>query len=341
MRSECSITIAVPVYNIAGYLEKCIDSILAQTVSADEIILIDDGSTDGSSEICDRYAADHGIIRVLHKANEGLGLACNSAIEVASGTHIVFIDGDDRAYPSMIEVLKTAYQSSRCAAVLCGYDEISEDGRILATYEYGSRALFEGDAVRDEFLPKMMGSSPGCHDSICVGAKHVLYSLDMIKKNGVRFPSEREIISEDMFFNLKYYLQVDSVALIPGTYYAYVQRSGSLTKSFRSDRFEKVKRFHCAMREEMLRAGVWEICATRFSKTFFINLRMCIAQEAGCDDGLTSERLSEICNDELVQQIIAEYPVELLGFKQRFFVQCIRKRCSSLLRVFIRTGVLR
>lgn len=339
MTNECSITIAVPVYNIAEYLEKCIDSILNQTVSADEILLIDDGSTDGSSEICDRYAAEYANILVLHKDNEGLGITRNRALAVASGTHIVFVDGDDWVYPTMLGSLKTAYQIHGCDAVLCGYDEVDEYGKTLASYGYRD-SIFRGEAIRSIFLPKMMGSSPRFQDSVCVGSKHVLYSMEIIRKNNIEFPSEREIISEDMFFNLKYYLSANSVALIPGYFYAYVQRKGSLTKSFRIDRFDKIKKFHRLMQEEMIQAEIWDDCRVRFSKTFFINLRMCVAQEAYCDDGLGLVRLKAMCEDELVYQILNEYPIEKLGIKQRFFIRCVRKKWVTLLKLFARLGIL-
>ena len=90
-------SVVIPVYNVKDYLEKCIDSVLAQTSDDTEIILVDDGSTDGESgQICDRYAEKHpDQIRVIHQNNRGVSSARNSGIRAATGEFIVFIDGDD------------------------------------------------------------------------------------------------------------------------------------------------------------------------------------------------------------------------------------------------------
>ena len=90
-----AISVIVPVYNTKEYLERCVASLTMQTMSDLEICLIDDGSTDGSGELCDRLAAGDARIRVRHKANEGQGIARNVGIEMATGTYVAFLDSDD------------------------------------------------------------------------------------------------------------------------------------------------------------------------------------------------------------------------------------------------------
>ena len=90
------ITLVVPIYNMAQYLPRCVDSLLRQTCRDFEIVLVDDGSTDASGAMCDRYAADHpGHIRVIHKENGGLSSARNAGIDAARGEFVIFPDPDD------------------------------------------------------------------------------------------------------------------------------------------------------------------------------------------------------------------------------------------------------
>ena len=103
-------SVVIPVYNVKDYLPKCIDSVLAQDFTDYEVILIDDGSTDGESgAICDRYAAAHPErIRAIHKPNGGVGEARNVGIEAAQGEYLIFIDSDDYIAPGMFRVLADA-----------------------------------------------------------------------------------------------------------------------------------------------------------------------------------------------------------------------------------------
>ena len=95
MESSKRLSVIVPVYNVEQYLERCVDSILNQTVKELEIILVDDGSTDNSGSMCDAYAAEHANIRVHHKSNGGLTTAWKAGLELATGRYVGFVDSDD------------------------------------------------------------------------------------------------------------------------------------------------------------------------------------------------------------------------------------------------------
>ena len=101
----CEISIIVPVYKVEKYLKKCVDSILAQTFSDFELILVDDGSPDNSGRICDDYAKKDARVRVVHKQNGGLSSARNAGIEVAKGKYLGFVDSDDYIAEDMYELL--------------------------------------------------------------------------------------------------------------------------------------------------------------------------------------------------------------------------------------------
>ena len=103
------ISILVPVYNVEKYLHRCIDSILAQTYTDYEVILVNDGSTDRSGAICDAYAAEHRCIRVIHQKNGGVAQARNVLVSAAQGDYITFVDSDDSIEPIYLETLMRDY----------------------------------------------------------------------------------------------------------------------------------------------------------------------------------------------------------------------------------------
>ena len=102
------VTVIVPIYNVKNYLKQCLDSIINQTYSKLEIILVDDGSTDGCASICDEYAKADNRVHVIHKKNAGLGMARNSGLEIANGEFVVYVDSDDWLEKNMVEKMLMA-----------------------------------------------------------------------------------------------------------------------------------------------------------------------------------------------------------------------------------------
>ena len=138
-------SIIIPVYRVEEYLEKCVDSILAQTCQDFELLLIDDGSPDGSGAICDRYAASHpNQVCALHQPNGGAGAARNRGIELAQGDYLLFVDGDDWLAPNLLEDLSASIAATPADLYLFGA-LVERDGKV--TGELG-RARGEVDQDR-------------------------------------------------------------------------------------------------------------------------------------------------------------------------------------------------
>lgn len=133
--TNCDVSIIIPVYNVKLYLRKCIESVLAQTYENFEIILIDDGSTDGSSEICDEYAKNNNRIRVKHQQNNGISSARNLGIKESKGEFIQFIDSDDYVSPIMLENMVKAIKSYNADMVICEYYNIFSNGKKQKHYD--------------------------------------------------------------------------------------------------------------------------------------------------------------------------------------------------------------
>ena len=130
-----TISVIVPVYNVEIYLHRCVDSILAQTFTDFELILVDDGSPDNCGAICDEYAKKDSRVRVIHKENGGQSSARNRAIEAAQGEWIHFVDSDDLIHPQMLEILYRAAQESGANISACSYTEAEDvENSFFAPY---------------------------------------------------------------------------------------------------------------------------------------------------------------------------------------------------------------
>lgn len=124
------VSVIVPIYNAEKYLSKCIESILTQTYKKLEILLIDDGSSDKSGEICDRYAAADSRIKVVHRENKGVAYTRNEGLDMASGEYITFVDSDDYIHPCMYECMLKSMHKHNAQIVTCGYKRVQEDEKV-------------------------------------------------------------------------------------------------------------------------------------------------------------------------------------------------------------------
>ena len=152
MRKKPLISVIVPVYNVESYLERCLKSVISQTYSCLEIILIDDGSTDCSGEICDRYQKKDNRISVIHKKNGGLSSARNVGISLASGDYVGFVDSDDWILPEMYEKLLKIIQKKDCDISVCGIMRINSDQEIITQPYYITEKVYSGRDFQKKIL---------------------------------------------------------------------------------------------------------------------------------------------------------------------------------------------
>lgn len=209
-----AVSIIVPVYNAEQYIENCINSILAQNFKDFELILVDDGSTDLSGEICDRFALNDKRVRVLHLSNAGVSSARNAGIEHSAGDFIMFCDSDDYVSPDWMEKLyNRAINAPDCLA-LGGYtihDLRGKTGRHeLITYDKES-------CNKADFFEV-------CLKLLFYVVWNKIFNAEIIKKNNLRFNSDISL-GEDLLFCLDYLrLSGDKIYITPDCGYQYVLR---------------------------------------------------------------------------------------------------------------------
>lgn len=334
------VTIIVPVYNVEKYIYECVDSLIKQTYKNIEIILIDDGSKDKSGAICDNYAASDARIKVIHKQNEGLGFARNTGLKVAQGKFVTFIDSDDKADADLVENLVNGIYEANGDTCIGGFKRISENG-VVGFVERYDKAVFEGKNVYNNLFARMLGSAPDKHDAVRMSVWNVMYSMDIIRKHSIEFPSERVFISEDIIWDSEYYKYAQKAIVIDSTAYNYRITPGSLTQKYKPDMLEKI----CALYNEMCnRLPSDKEKIARLQRQFFVNLRVCIRQErysvSGKSNIETKAAIKEIVNDGAVHTIAKEYLQVVSQRKQKVFVWAVRYNCVTLLYLLNKIGML-
>jgi len=241
------VSIVIPIYNVELFLERCLSSITSQTYQNLEIILVDDGSTDSSPNICDSWASKDSRIKVIHKSNAGLGMARNTGIDNASGRYICFFDSDDYIALETIETALNTAKKYNADIVAFGMSVVNQHGAVTKTFTPESeKDCYRGEEVLNCFLPGLLRSDGAISKikNISFSAWSLLYSADLIKSTDWRFVSEREIISEDVYSLLSLYKNVNCVAIAKQALYFYCENDNSLTRVYRNDRFDKIKIFY-------------------------------------------------------------------------------------------------
>lgn len=337
------ISVIVPVYNVEMYLRQCLDSILAQTYKELEVVMVDDGSTDSCGDICEEYAAKYENFRVVHKKNAGLGMARNTGLEHITGEYVVFVDSDDYMDPTCIETLYNNLIKHGVDMCKSGYRRVTDKRKIIETWQCPDE-VFAGVLAKDKLLPRMLGSSPEKKDSEIPSAWGAIYRIEPIKKYNLRFPSERELIFEDLAFQVDFMQYANGASTISYIGYNYRCNTGSLMESYRKDRFEAIKHFHIVVRKKLKELGYDNSVLQRFQRLFFVHLRMCLAQEkqaiSGLDKKSCLKNISKICEDEVVRDTIANYPVNKMGIQQAAFLRLIQLKAVRTLRFLIEKGVV-
>ena len=145
------ISIIVPIYNVEAYLDRCMQSLIMQTLREIEIIMVDDESPDNCPTICDNYAKQDSRIKVIHKKNGGLGFARNSGLEIATGKYIAFLDSDDFVDISMYETLYNTATQYNLDTVFCGFNQYSSYN-IKSKQEVSTFTIYEGKYIKEKVL---------------------------------------------------------------------------------------------------------------------------------------------------------------------------------------------
>lgn len=222
------VSVIIPVYNVEKYLEKCIQSVINQSLKDIEIILVDDGSGDLSGKICDDFAKCDSRVKVIHQKNQGPSAARNKGIEISKGEYISFVDSDDYLDEKMLEVLYNKGKEHNIDIVFCD----------LIRDKFGNAKIKEFDLPKDEIIDrngvlKFIKSYKNVFSVNHIYAK--IHKRDLLINNNIVFPENLKL-QEDTVFVLESMIHAESLYCIKGSYYNHIKRADSLTtKKYRKD----------------------------------------------------------------------------------------------------------
>lgn len=329
------VSIIVPIYNVEQYINRCIQSLLSQSLKEIEIILVDDSSPDKCPIICDDYAKQYPNIRVIHKPNGGLGKARNSGIDIAQGEYICFVDSDDFIESDMIERLYKKCIDEKLDVI---YSEFNVDNypryRVILHPEH----LYKSRQEIEELQLDMIGAEPQYKSSVKFEASACkgLYATKIIRENNVYFLSEREYISEDLLFNLDILKLSNRVKTVPWQLYHYCLNNSSLTHTYRTDRWKKNLIMIETIKSYLPNFNKNKELNLRLARTAMAYARMSIGIESRRKDiGILEKRknIEKMISDPIFINQITNYPLKLLPLIWSVYGFLLKKKCSLLLLI--------
>lgn len=261
------VSIIVPIYNSEKYLYQCINSIINQTYDNIEIILVDDGSTDKSVEICREFAERDQRIKFLSQINSGPSVARNIGINHAKGNYIQFVDSDDTLEKNATEELVNAIRKG-FDLVICGYKIVQMNKNI---YRVPS---ISGNFSRESFLKRF---GVFIKDNLINSPVNKLYRRDILNNNYIRF-DENINLGEDLIFNLQYLEYCNKISVIPDVLYKYQKfNTNSLTQGYRKELFQNQQMLFKTIKRFMKKNKIYngsnkEFLAVSFSNSIVISL---------------------------------------------------------------------
>lgn len=312
------VSIVVPVYNVEKYLKRCVDSLVEQSYSNIEILLVDDGSKDKSLSICRKYEMQDPRIRVFHKNNEGLGLTRNYGIAKATGDYLTFVDSDDYLTSDAVEVmLIKAIQTDADVTIASMYYKNEMQKVVL------QEGLYSKQDIKNVLMVHMMGNNANIKDAISYTATAKLFKKTLFSEKHLKFPSERKLIWEDLAFSMDVYPLCEKVFVLQKSIYYYCYNEDSLTHTYKPNKLELVMvlyRYMCGKIQELNLSSEAQF---RLDTNFIGHIRTCIKLEVfysgqnGFDKAI--QNIRRICSREDVQTLIRSYPNDAFNKAQYIY----------------------
>lgn len=318
------VSVIVPVFNISRYLEKCISSIQNQTYKELEIILVDDGSTDGCSEICDRYQKRDPRIQTIHKKNGGISDARNKGIECAHGKYFLFIDGDDYIAETLVELTVKCAESKEADVVIFDFAEVEEDTGRTDRWEMN---LKRNEVFNAKIKPELIISTP----SPC----NKLYRKSFFDSLKIKYPVGRNY--EDLAMTPRVILKAERIVYLDSQpLYYYILHSGSIMrgrdyKKSYNDRKDAIDHLiHYFREEKVYDEFERELEYLAFQHMYFIPSKEIILEAPG------NEYLRKFC--EYIKQTFPHvfknhYIQEQLSSKDKLLLGLMRIKLYKVMRV--------
>lgn len=329
------VSIVVPCWGVEKYLDRCVNSLVSQTLKDIEIILVDDESPDRVPEMCDEWARKDFRIKVVHKKNAGLGMACNSGLQVVTGDFVAFCDSDDWMDSEAYERMYIMAASSKSDVLYTGIQTVDSQGRIRKMNSYSHLRVIKYKAKIIDFAMDMICSKAedSVESHVAMSAKVALYKRSLIEKHRLRFVSERQFITEDLIWNLSFLAKASVVTLMPEVFYYYYNNESSLSKKVRLDRFP----YFIANYKELSRLTAQmqfpEEVQVRIDRMFIRYVRHQVGDVLLSSYSFRKKYLSvnDMLKNEMTINVLSSFPTYKLIKYQRAIIWLMRHNCVMML----------
>lgn len=340
MSDQPLFSVIVPMYKTEAYLPQCVESLRVQTLTNIEIILVDDGSPDDCGLLAEEYALEDTRIRVVHRANGGLGPARNSGMAIARGEYVGFVDADDWVEPTMYEKLYQSASQAQADIVLTGLKTVRHGAVDTVLIQPFAGRILQGEDEIFELRKGFYGAAPvRLRDdptilSVDVGG----YRRAFIEDQGLTFLAIR---SEDKFFNIMACRAARTVVCIGGAPYCYRKDDQpSITKTFDAVTIDSFFQLFAQL-EKMANeepSKYQDECRLRVRRCIIDYCRVLVGMIEGSrvNDAAKTAFVREVVHHSMLQQACAGYPFWRLPQTQALFFVCLRLRAVHITRLLMR-----
>ena len=332
------ISVIVPVYRAEAFLRKCTNSILNQTYSDLELLLIEDGSPDGSGALCEEIAKEDRRVRVFHKENGGVSSARNLGLEQAQGKYIAFVDADDWLEITALEDLHTALQEAGAESAGGSHYRVQPDDQREEEPGAMPAGVYGPAEIRTGILDRLMGERMGKPGEVFNGfIWRFLFSAELIRTHHLTFSGA---YLEDELFLLEYFYQAESLAMIDAPVYNYLQNPASVTRRYLPDYMETFTAFMQAKEALAARTGLGQDQPLWRENSNWSGLLIAIGNEFAADNPASAaqkrRRVKALCErPEMAKAIESIQPLGL-GRNKQIVADLVRKRHFLLLSLLYR-----
>ena len=346
------ISVVIPVYNAEKTIARCLDSILSQSFSDNEVIAVSDGSTDGSLSILRDYERKEPRVRVLKKENGGASSARNAGMREAGGEYLFFVDADDFLFDGALEALYACLHEYGADCVRSGFVYYREGDPVPPALEESAEVTcLEGEEIRKVYVNNTLGipyrelaeqlshGEPGNSSGIFgVSSCHVLYRAGVIRENGLQFREDVSSMAEDSLFNLEFTLHAQKIAYLSRPLYAYAVFEDSTwhTTARRGDKYLKAKlAYWYAKKDYCEKYGL----SGEETERYLCNITLGVVQTGivlfnrHTDMGFFRRcgMMRRLLRDPLVRTAMERLPLGGIPFQYRLPLFCAKHRLAFLL----------
>ena len=325
------ISVIIPIYNVELYLNECIESVINQTYNNLEIILVDDGSTDNSSCLCEAWAQKDKRIKVIHKENAGLGKARNSGLMIATGDYVTFLDSDDFIDNDLYSYVVPILEQTKADCLKFGMTNFCNN-KDLEKKKRSNQINLISDSNTIRLIAKLIFEyypSPELNKyhidaSCCWG----IFKRSIIQEHNISFPSERELLSEDYVFHFDYLMHTSSLVFCENTYYHYRVNYNSLSKKIDLTRLTRAQNLCMYIKNRMKFEGYtrkdFEILDSYYICMLLLTYNSIVKNFR--DIRKRKKLLDDLLDNTYTTTVLDRFSFNKLNYKDKFTLNIIKNR---------------